>query len=139
VWLRFWWWLLRLFGRYPPPDRVETFTGEIVMARNVRLSWQLPTQREDGSALLPADIAGVRIGVKVDGNPGAFADLGIAPASQLDLLVPDLEPGIWHFQATAIDRQVPPKESAPAVTSVDVPVPVLAAPGAVVGFAAALE
>jgi hypothetical protein len=139
MWLRFWWWLLRQFGRYPPPGQVESFTGEIVMARNVRLRWALPTQREDGSALLPADIAGVRIGVKVDGDPGAFADLGVAPASQLDLLVPDLEPGMWHFQAIVIDRQVPAKESAPVVTSIDVPVPVFAAPEAVSGFVAALE
>jgi hypothetical protein len=109
------------------------------MARNVRLRWQLPVTRADGSALAIGDIAEVRVGVKVDGDPGPYAPLGAAPPSQLDLLVPELETGIWHFQAVVVDKQTSPKLSDPAFASVDVPVPIFAVPSAVVNFSATVE
>jgi hypothetical protein len=109
------------------------------MARNVRLRWQLPSTRIDGSPLAVSDIAEVRLGVKVDGDPGPYAVLGSAPPSQLELLVPELEPGIWHFRAEVVDKQLVPRTSDPAFASADVPLPILAAPSAVISFTATVE
>ena len=86
---------------------------------NVRVTWTLPTTRESGKPLNPADIRGVSIELSADGE--AFAEIGEFPPTELSTVVQDLEPGLWAFRGTVIDTKARP--SAPVVNMIDIPVP----------------
>lgn len=86
---------------------------------NVTVSWTLPTTRESGKPLNPADIRGVNIEISADGVD--FGEIGEFPPTELSTVVQDLEPGAWMFRGTVFDTKDRP--SAPVEASIDIPVP----------------
>jgi hypothetical protein len=68
---------------------------------SIRLTWDIPTQREDGSVLLQDEIKGYIIKVSYNGEP-------IAPLSVtgLSTLVENLSPGNYEFSIATIAEQV---------------------------------
>lgn len=105
---------------------------------NVRVKWDLPTTRVDGKALAVADIASSLVFIKVQGAPD-YAPLAEVMAPTAELLQTDLEPGDYSFRVQAVDKQVPPKASAPVDGAINIPVPVLAAPSPVAGLTITVE
>jgi len=70
----------------------------------VTLTWQAPTNNNDGSAL--TDLAGYRLYQgTVSGGYGASQDLGVATCStgRCSYDVPSLTPGTYYFAVTAYD------------------------------------
>jgi hypothetical protein len=69
---------------------------------NVRLNWSLPTTRESGKPLNPADIAGVEIAVSADAGQNYVVSDVVTPAT-LETLFTDMEPGTWMFRGVVVD------------------------------------
>lgn len=65
--------------------------------RDVVLSWQRPTSREDGSTLEPEELAGYRVYVDKDGDH--FQEV----ETDRESLVVGVPAGSWSFAVTAID------------------------------------
>lgn len=86
---------------------------------NVRVTWTLPTTRESGKPLNPADIRGVSLELSADGE--AFSEFGEFPPTELSTIVQDLEPGLWVFRGKVIDTKGRP--STPVSRTIDIPVP----------------
>ncbi len=101
---------------------------------NVQLTWKDPTVREDDTPLAAEEIARIEVSMKVGGSPD-FTLLTTVAAGVQSFMQTDLPPGDYEFAFVAVDRQVPPKSSAPTTIVVNIPTP-LAAPGAVTDVAA---
>ena len=72
------------------------------MAKNVNVSWDLPTTRESGLPLDPADIQHVEVSLSADlGTTFTFIN-NIAPPAT-DITVPDLDIGDWIFRLVVVD------------------------------------
>lgn len=71
---------------------------------NVRVLWALPTTRESGKPLNPADIRHVRVEVSADGGAN-YAPVGDFPPTVLDTTVTDLDFGTWTFRGLVVDTQ----------------------------------
>jgi hypothetical protein len=102
---------------------------------NIRLTWDDPVVREDGSALATVDIASVEVAMKVGGAP-EFTAVGSVLPDVMYFEQTDLPPGDYEFRVTVVDKQIPPRSSASVTVAINVPVPIKAAPGAVTGLAA---
>jgi hypothetical protein len=87
------------------------------MARNVNVSWVLPTTRESGKPLANTDIAGVELSLSVD-NVNWSAYNTFAPAI-LSTVIPELDIGEWFVQGVVVDTAG--KKSKPVVKSIVVP------------------
>lgn len=87
------------------------------MARSVNVSWVLPTTRESGKPLNPADVAGVELSLSTDGTTFSLYDTFV-PAV-LATVVPELEVGEWFVQGVVVDTAG--KRSKPVVKSIVVP------------------
>ena len=70
--------------------------------KNATVSWDLPTTRESGFPLDPADIQGVEVSLSADGG-ASFSVLNTVAPPETELLVPDLEIGDWAFRLVVVD------------------------------------
>ena len=86
--------------------------------RDVNISWVLPTTRESGFDLDPADIAEVEISISADLGANWTVLNTVAPPT-LELLSPDMEVGDWMFEGVVID--VDGRRSPSVSASVNIP------------------
>ncbi|MHA2402132.1 MAG: hypothetical protein ACXADH_03995 [Candidatus Kariarchaeaceae archaeon] len=70
--------------------------------KNVNIAWELPTTRESGFPLDPADIQHVEVSMSADLGANFIVVNTVAPPT-LDLTVPDLEVGDWIFRLVVVD------------------------------------
>lgn len=89
------------------------------MARDVNVSWVLPTTRESGLPLNPSDIQGVDLSISIDNTN--YSLYNNFPANTLSTIVPELETGEWFFRGVVRDRSTPPRLSQPVVVSIVIP------------------
>jgi len=102
----------------------------------VTASWNLPTERTDGTALPASDIAFVRFSVS---QGGAFTHLiDVKPSVDTTTLDQNFAPGNYVLRAVVHDRQNPARLSTPVDTPFVIPVSSLAAPKPVTGLTAAV-
>jgi len=73
------------------------------MAKNVTVSWKLPTKRVKGGDLKPEDIRHVRVELSADGGAGFTELVLVLPTEEQKASVPELEAGDWHFRMTVVD------------------------------------
>lgn len=88
------------------------------MAKNVNVSWDLPTTRESGLPLDPADIQHVEVLLSADLGATFTSINNIAPPAT-DITVPDLDIGDWIFRLVVVDTAG--RQSANVDTPVNVP------------------
>lgn len=87
------------------------------MARDVTVSWVLPTTRESGKPLDPAQIAAVELSLSVDGvNFTAYDSFA---KEVLSTVIPEMDIGEWFVQGVVLDTAG--KRSKPVVKSIVVP------------------
>lgn len=87
------------------------------MARNVNVSWVLPTTRESTKPLANTDIASVELSLSVDNvNWSVYNSF---PKEVLSTVIPELEIGEWFVAGVVVDTAG--KRSKPLVKSVVVP------------------
>ncbi len=82
------------------------------MAKDVTIAWDLPTTRTGGGELRPEDILETRPEMSADGGSNYTALPPVFPTDPQEIMVPDLEPGNWHFRFVLVD--ILDQESAPA-------------------------
>lgn len=88
------------------------------MARNVTVSWVLPTTRESTKPLDVAQIASVELSISADGGAN-WSVYGLFTPDVLSTVVPELEIGEWSFSGVVIDTAG--KRSKPKVAVAVVP------------------
>lgn len=88
------------------------------MAKNVNVSWDLPTTRESGLPLDPADIQHVEVLLSADLG-ATFTPINNIVPPDTDILVPDLDIGDWIFRLVVVDTAG--RSSADVDTPVNVP------------------
>jgi hypothetical protein len=99
---------------------------------NLRVTWVLPTTRESGKPLAPADIAGVDLELSADGGVN-YASLGVKPGTEF--VITELEPGEWFVRGKVVDTKG--RVSAPLTGSAVIED--ATAPGALVALALTVE
>lgn len=82
---------------------------------NVRVQWVLPTTRESGKPLNPADIKHVVIEVSADGGAN-YAPVGEFAPNELETTIQDVDFGEWFFRGTVVDTK--DRASNPVVASI---------------------
>lgn len=82
------------------------------MAKDVTIAWDLPTTRTGGGELRPEDILETRPEMSADGGSNYTALPPVFPTDAQEVVVPDLDPGNWHFRFVLVD--ILDQESAPA-------------------------
>lgn len=87
------------------------------MARNVTVAWVLPTTRDSGRPLNPADIAGVDLSISVDGTTWSPYDTFLPAVTTT--VVPELDIGEWFF--SGVVRDTNGRTSTPVVSSIVIP------------------
>lgn len=83
---------------------------------NLRISWVLPTTRESGKPLNPADIAGVLIELSAD-RGASYVVVGNYPPNVLQTLIEDVDYGDWFVRGTVQDTAG--RLSLPVVASIN--------------------
>lgn len=63
--------------------------------------WELPTVRQSGLPMDPADVKHVEVALAVVGGP--YSPLEIVAPPKLDHLIPDLSPGDYLCRLVAVD------------------------------------
>ena len=87
--------------------------------KNVTVTWDLPTQRESGFPLNPADIANVEFGMRVVGAPD-FTVLGtVLPTDPQTFAVADVDIGDWEIRLVVVDTAA--RRSADVIAPFTVP------------------
>lgn len=81
---------------------------------NVRVQWALPTTRESGKPLNPADIEAVSIEISADGTN--YAPVGDFAPNTLETVVSDVDFGEFFFRGTVRDTNG--RVSNPVVASI---------------------
>jgi len=102
------------------PTKVENVRSLVSMAKDVTVTWDLPTTRTGGGELRPEDIEETRPEMSADGGANFTPLPPVPPDVPQEVNVPDLEPGNWHFRFVLVDTLG--QESPPAnhiVTVVD--------------------
>jgi len=97
------------------------------MSKNVTITWDLPTTREDGSPLPVEDIANVVVSLKVDNLAAPWTMMGtVEPTNPDGTLIPqgftagDVDIGDWLYRLVVNDIQgqpSPPVDTAFSVAS----------------------
>lgn len=82
---------------------------------NVRVQWALPTTRESGKPLNPADIEAVSIEISADGGAN-YAPVGDFAPNVLETTVADVDFGEFFFRGTVRDTKG--RVSNPVVASI---------------------
>jgi len=102
------------------------------MAQNLNVSWVLPTVRESGKPLNPADIAGVELSISADNTNWSVYNT-FAP-TVLTTVIPELESGAWWVRGVVKDTAG--RVSKPVVSTITLPD--TTAPGALASLTLAL-
>lgn len=85
------------------------------MTKNVTISWDLPTVRDDGSPLSVGDITEVQVSIRVDNPSAPWTSVGaVTPLSPQDFTAGDVDVGDWEYRLVVVDTKG--KESAPVDT-----------------------
>lgn len=71
---------------------------------NLTVTWVLPTTRESGKPLAPADIAGVEIELSADAGQ-TWGTVGTYPPATLSTVIQDVDFGEWHVRGTVVDTK----------------------------------
>lgn len=71
---------------------------------NLKVRWVLPTTRENGRPITPADISHVRIEVSADSGTN-YGMIGDFLPDQLETIVQDLDFGTYVFRGLVADKQ----------------------------------
>lgn len=87
------------------------------MARNVNVSWTLPTTRESGKPLNPLDIASVNLEISVDN--ATWSPYDSFPRDVTETVIPELDIGDWFVRGTVVDTNG--RSSAPVIESITIP------------------
>ena len=69
---------------------------------NLRIKWALPTTRESGKPLNPADIDRVEIDLSAD-EGGSWVQVGSFGPDTLETLVSDVDYGNWLVRGVVVD------------------------------------
>lgn len=85
----------------PEPSPITELTLEMSMS-DARIAWVLPTTRESGLPLAESEIQFVEILMSADGGTNYVIAGAIAPPI-LELVVSDLDVGMYHFKAVVVD------------------------------------
>lgn len=101
---------------------------------NVLVKWQLPTTRESGRPINPADIAHVDLQMSADGGD-QYVSVGTFGPDVLETTVTELEPGAWWFRGIVVDKAG--KASSPRAASIAIADDT--APGALLDLTLALQ
>lgn len=72
------------------------------MAKNVNVSWDLPTTRESNLPLNPDDIQHVEVSLSANLG-GDFTIINTIEPPTTDITVPDLDVGDWIFRLVVVD------------------------------------
>jgi hypothetical protein len=94
----------------------------------IRITWKDPAVRSDGVPLDVSELARIDVSMRVAGAPEFTIIAAVAPGVQ-SFTQTDLPPGDYEFSLVAVDTQTPSRSSVGVVVAVNIPVPVLAAPG----------
>jgi hypothetical protein len=87
------------------------------MAKSVNVSWVLPTTRESGKPLNPADIAGVQLSISADNANWTVYDTFTPDV--LTTVIPELDLGEWFVAGVVKDTAG--RSSKAVVSSIVVP------------------
>lgn len=86
----------------PPVDEgADEVTPPEVTVKTVRLTWQAPETRSDGSALLSSEIAGYSI--SYGQNASAEGDVVEVTGEESSATIQGLATGTWYFKLRVID------------------------------------
>lgn len=72
------------------------------MARTATAKWGLPTKRQSGLPVDPAEVQGTEIALAVAGGPFSVLE-PMVPSDTLELVIPDLTPGDYLCRYVPID------------------------------------
>jgi len=100
--------LRRLFRLEEDPDPVPDYASpvthfriEVDEMKNARFTFTLPTTRQQGGALDPADIVGTEISLRVAGDTG-WTPLGVADALEQEFIQNELDNGDYEARAVVL-------------------------------------
>ena len=85
------------------PKKVENLTSEINMARDVTLTWTLPTARTGGGELPIEEIQHVIVELSADGGENYSAIETVLPTDVQQFVQNEMEAGAWHFRLVVWD------------------------------------
>lgn len=68
------------------------------MAKNVTITWDLPTARVEGGPLPVDEIARVQVEMSADGGANFVPLVDVTPAEPQQAYIPDLEVGSYEFR-----------------------------------------
>lgn len=76
------------------------------MSGNVKVTWVLPTERENGRPLPVEEISGTDVSFRVVGAP-VFSPLPprVVPGVPQEAVVNDMDPGDWEFRCVVVDTK----------------------------------
>ncbi len=76
------------------------------MSGNVKVTWVLPTERENARPLPLDEIAGTDVSFRVVGAP-TFTPIPprVGPTDPQEVTVSDLDPGEWEFSCVVVDTK----------------------------------
>jgi hypothetical protein len=106
------------------------------MSKTVKLTWEDPSSRVDGSPLPAGQIGAVVVSMSADSGAN-FVELGSVGAGVQTFSQTDLPDGKYQFKVVVVDKQNPAKSSAPVTIEVEV-VTILAEPATVANLAASV-
>ena len=74
------------------------------MSGNVKVTWELPTERENGRPLPLNEIAGTDVSFRVVGSPEwTPIPPRVGPTDPQEKTVADVDPGEWEFSCIVVD------------------------------------
>ncbi len=90
------------------------------MSGDVKVTWVLPTERENARPLPLDEISGTDVWFRVVGAPEfTLIPPRIAPTAPQEVTVSDMDPGEWEFQCVVVDTKG--NESTPEERTASVP------------------
>ena len=105
------------------------------MAKNVRVTWDLPTTRESGNELPRGEIAHTIASISLSGS-AVFTEMNrFIPSQEQLLFLPDTDTGVWLVRLTVVDTDGRQSKNA----DVEFTVPDESAPGTVVNVAVTMD
>ncbi len=96
-----------------PPDRFE-IRHEVVEPKSITLTWDLPTEYEDGRALTIID----RFNIYQTVNDGSQMLIKVQ-ASRTEYVLADVSPGVYTFKISTVSEGLEGKLSKPTIITID--------------------
>ena len=105
------------------------------MAKNVRVTWDLPTTRESGNELPRGEIDYTVASISLTGS-GVYTEMNrFIPSQEQLLFLPDTDVGVWTVRLVVVDTDGRQSKNADA----EFEVPDESAPGTVVNVAVTMD